>query len=412
MLKRKKNRHHSALAKKSKPRGGKRKSDIWRKLLKFLPSVLVAVMLVFLFSKLGPLHKFQTFVSDTTMRIDHPAAHSDVALVEITDYDYQSLFRRESPLDPLQLHRLIDAIARSHPQLIAVDIDTSPEKYRTINLESGWPPIVWERDVERIPENEDEKLKLTDRVLGRTDERLFESSGVPVFFDDPEDGMTRRYTRYLETEDDPAPTLPQAIFMKADRPSSTEPSRTKFFIRYTGSIDETRRLRQSQGTWMSASELIERSERPEWSESAENHLRGKIVLLGGTYGDDDLHYTPVGRMYGVQIIAQVLETELKGGGDRAPSKAAVMLLELFECVAVVLLFHAFHTLGFFRVIGLSLVSVIIVAIACSLLSFGSLTRATTFMPVLLCVLLYEFAIEYRAEVVKKLSTVGTPEPAD
>ena len=133
-------------------------------------------------------------------------------------------------------------------------------------------------------------------------------------------------------------------------------------------------------------------------------------MLGGTYGDDDLHYTPVGRMYGVQVIAQVLETELQGGGDKARSPITIILLELFECVLVILLFHAFHTLTFLRALALSLLSILIISVVCSFLSSGSFSRATFFAPVLICVLIYEFSVEYRVEVVKKLSALMGREP--
>jgi CHASE2 domain-containing protein len=402
MVKRKKLRSHAPTRKS----GGKPASPIIKKLTRLLPSLVVAAALVFVFSKLGPLHKLQTFVSDTAMRIAKPPMQTDVAIIEITDDDYQSLFKRESPLDPLQLQRLLTAIALSHPKLIAVDIDTSPEKYQHLSIDNTWPPIVWERDVEKLPESEEEKLKPMDKILGRSDEQLLKSSGLPVFLDDPEDGMTRRYTRYLPTETGNLPTLPEAIIQKLGGSRSTNSAPLdKFFIRFTGRPEQTKQLRESQGMWLSAAELLDMSQKADWPNHPENRLRGKIVLLGGTYGDDDIHFTPVGRMYGVQIIAQVLETELAGGGDRAPAKAAVILLELFECVAVVLLFHAFHKRSFFRVLAISLLSVVVIAVICSLISFGSVTRATTYIPVLLCVLIYEFAVEYRAEAVTKLASV-------
>jgi hypothetical protein len=106
----------------------------------------------------------------------------------------------------------------------------------------------------------------------------------------------------------------------------------------------------------------------------------------------------------------VLETELQGGGDKAPSHATIILLELFECVAVILLFHSFHTLGFMRALGLSLLSVVVISAVCSLLSFRSIYRVAVFIPVLICVLIYEFSVEYRADVVKKLSLLFGAKP--
>src|SRR5204863_3686222 len=172
MAKRRKRRGHSLIKKETR-----RKSGFPGRLLRLLPSLLVALLLVFLFSRLGALHKLQTAVSDTLMRIAEPA-ESEVAIVEITDEDYKSIFKRQSPLDDFQLQRLIQAIARSKPKIIGVDVDTSPEKYQHIVIDSNWPLIVWERDVDRIPENEEERLEPVDAVLGRKDAQLLANSGL------------------------------------------------------------------------------------------------------------------------------------------------------------------------------------------------------------------------------------------
>jgi len=158
---------------------------------------------------------------------------------------------------------------------------------------------------------------------------------MPIFFDDPEDGMTRRYSRLIKTTNDALPSFSWAIIdrVRTAKTAGLAPSYEKCFVRYTGLAEK------SQRTNLHASALLELSKAEGWP--GNNPLKGKIVLLGGTYGDDDLHYTPVGRMYGVQVIAQLLETELQGGGDKARSPLTIILLELFECVLVILLFHAY-----------------------------------------------------------------------
>src|SRR5438552_13916965 len=113
----KRNRHprHSE-TKKKKPEG---RGNVawWRRILKVLPGILVSLVLIFLFSRLSALHKVQTVVSDTMMRIAPPPADSEVAIVEITNDDYKKLFGGESPLDPGCLQELLNAIARSNPKI-------------------------------------------------------------------------------------------------------------------------------------------------------------------------------------------------------------------------------------------------------------------------------------------------------
>ncbi|HEX8116455.1 MAG TPA: hypothetical protein VF521_04230, partial [Pyrinomonadaceae bacterium] len=48
-----------------------------------------------------------------------------------------------------------------------------------------------------------------------------------------------------------------------------------------------------------------------------------------------------------------------------------------------------------------LVFIFAIAFLCSLAAFGSPLRLTYFLPLLLCVLVYEFCVEYRIEQVKK-----------
>jgi hypothetical protein len=106
-------------------------------------------------------------------------------------------------------------------------------------------------------------------------------------------------------------------------------------------------------------------------------------------------------MRGVDVIAQVVETELKGGGDKVPNKAVIIILEVFEGALVVLLFQLFHRHRFGRALFENLLFVFAIAFVCSLIAFRSPLRLTYFLPLLLCVLVYEFCVEYRIEQVKQ-----------
>ncbi len=378
----------------------------WRRLLRILPAVFVTFLLVMLFSRLGVLHKLQTFVSDTGMRLSAPHAPGDVAIVDITDEDYKEIFGSKSPLDAAKLRMLIDLIARGHPKVIGVDISTSAEQFKEIQISDKWPPVIWERDTLKLPEFEDEPPEAID-VLGGRDARLNDNSGLSLLFDDAEDGLTRRYRRLVKTEDGSLlPSFPWAIVSKlaSAKTSALKASTDKYFIRYAGDAEGSHRIN------LTASRLIELSKGAGLPE--DNLLKDKIALLGGSYGDADRHLTPLGRMDGVRVVAQVIETELDGGGDKAPNRAALVLLEIFEGVLVILLFHTFHTLGFVKATLLNLLSVVVIAVVCSYLAFGSMSRATFFIPVLICVLIYEFAVEYRVELVKKLSGISGGESHD
>jgi CHASE2 domain-containing sensor protein len=339
------------------------------------------------------------------MRLNAPPAQSDVAIVDITDEDYKEIFGGRSPLDPAKLQLLIDLIARGKPKVIGVDISTSAPQFKEVAIDKKWPQIIWERDPLKVPEYEDEMPEPVD-VLGGKDPQLNADSGMPLMFDDAEDGVTRRYRRLIKTTDGLLPSFSWAIVnrFQTAKAKALRASTDKYFIRYAGDRDGSHRYN------LTASRLIELSKGEGLPE--DNPLKDRIVLLGGTYGDDDKHFTPLGQMDGIKVIAQVIETELEGGGDEAPNHAALMLLEIFEGVLVILLFHSFHSLGFLRATLLNLLSVIVIAVICSYLAFGSMSHATFFIPVLICVLIYEFAVEYRIHLVKKISGLTGGESHD
>jgi CHASE2 domain-containing sensor protein len=383
--------------------GGKRNVGWVKRIIRMLPGIVFTLLLIFLFSRLGVLHKLQTAVLDTRMRLAAAPVRSEVAIVEITDDDYRTVFGGKSPLDPAKLQLLINAVASGRPKIIGVDIDTSAPQFKQVMIDGKWPPIIWDREPAKVPEDENEIIEPLG-VLGRDDPQLNASSGMPLLLDDAEDGMTRRYRRLIKTTEGLLPSFSWAIInrLPAEKTTALKPSTEKYVIRYAGDREGSHRFR------LSASWLLEHAK--DKGLPGDNPLKDKIVLIGGSYGNDDVHFTPLGPMYGMYVIAQVIETELQGGGDKAPNHATVVLLEIFEGVLVIVLFHSFHNLSFLKALALTLLSIILVAVFCSLLAFGSILQTTFFIPVLICVLIFEFSVEYRIEFVKKLLAIfrGTP----
>lgn len=389
--------------------------------LRFLAGLFVTVALILIFSHLAPLHKLQTFVTDVRMRLNDPPEPSAVAVVRIEDDDYRTLFGGRSPLDPAALERLLAAVAAQRPKVIGVDIDTSAPQFKDFRPGADWPPVVWEREPKHIPESTHEEVEMLD-VLGGKDEKLNHSSGIPLVIADPEDRVVRRYRRAIPTSAGMFPTLPLALverFRGSDvraaghadghaqakgrgRGEGHGEEPEDLFIRYAGDREGSHRTR------LSASEVLRMAEGGGLGEGragTEAPLRDKIVLVGGAYLGQDEHLTPLGRMRGVDLMAHVVETELAGGGDRVPNKVTLILLELFEGAVVIVLFQFFHRFGFGRALLLNLLALLAVSVVCSVAAFHTPVRFTFFIPLLLCVLIYEFAVEYRIGLVKQLSKV-------
>jgi CHASE2 domain-containing sensor protein len=352
-----------------------------------VPALVILILLTILLSRFGALHNLEKVLLDAQLRLSPPPERSDVAIVNITKDDFQDFFGGSRPLNAQRLHDLLDAIAHGGPRVIGVDIDTSAEQFKDFKLEEGWPPVVWEREVQALPEavDADEKLKPIG-VLGRNDPTLNASSGLPLLIEDGEDKVTRRYRRFLENVEDasqPMPAFTTAILKHSPRTSfvASEPYEDRF-IRYAGDRDGSHRLN------LPVARVLEQSKT--WTKD-QSPLSNKIVLLGGTYGED-WHETPLGTLAGVDILAYVLETELQGGGAPVPPKYLFYVLEILGGFALVILFHV---VKFSRALLSSLVVVPVLALVCSLIASRSFSGWAFFAPLLLGVVAYESFVEYR-----------------
>src|ERR1051325_3465857 len=116
------------------------------RLIKILTGVGFAIIVTVLFTRIGALHKLQLFLMDTEMRLNTRTEEDQVIVVRITNEDYAELFGNKSPLDPLRLGELINAVARAKPKLIAVDVDTSDSQFKQLTSDPNWPPVIWERE--------------------------------------------------------------------------------------------------------------------------------------------------------------------------------------------------------------------------------------------------------------------------
>jgi hypothetical protein len=287
-----------------------------------------------------------------------------VAIVSITDDDYQSLFDATSPLNHCVLEKLIDKIAKTGPAVIGVDIDTSASQFLPSKIDPSWPPTVWEEDVNELsPPVSDSVLQPKEILGGKKGLGPQNTIGLGLLIDDAEDSVTRRYRPWISTVYGTLPSFPRAVVMaykKAIGESISEDANSKEELRidYRGDADGSHRLNISASKLLSKSEanccLEQASIPPQCSipSSASQpspppkdrpqdlpFLKGKIVLLGGSFLDQDRHDTPLGRkLRGVEVLANAVETDL-GLPDKR-WRLSLACLEAFEATCLVIIFHA------------------------------------------------------------------------
>jgi len=370
-----------------------RKRTFLSSLRRALPAIVLAITGTYILSRLGTLHGLERLALDAEMAAS-PRPSTSICLVEITDMDYDDIFGGRSPLQPEKLHDLISAIALSRPAVIGVDIDTSHPQFRNLTIEPDWPPVIWERDMStngRIGEK-DEPLD----ILGGQDPRINRSSGVPVLLDDPEDKETRLYTRCVKTKAGSEPTFVYALataYRSATSKitidsrkicdSGIEAPMQPLLIRYA--------LRQGGTLYeKDAAQVLGLSDKKENGGQGQTvpDFLNKIVLIGGTYRDLDRHYSPIGVLPGVAVLANAIDTELEGGAVKASPRWVLFGLEFLASALLVLLFHQYAmSPGMALAWGVPLT--VVLSLIFSFFSFHTFSRFVNFAPTLLAVLIFE-----------------------
>jgi CHASE2 domain-containing sensor protein len=329
-----------------------------------------------------------------------------VAVVRITDADYATLFGARSPLDPSELQRLLAAVVQGGPRLVGVDIDTSDPVFRGLNVPAAWTNrIVWARPGILLcgcpshrncgvaaPVSEPQRFRYCapgeSGTLASMDflgGRNAGTWGLSSLRTD-EDGSIRRFWPAIAMPRDTFPTFAHAIASRAGARPPKDADRARF-IRYQP---------------LSSTSVFTASQVMAWARENPDYdaLRGRIVLVGGSYwAARDAYTTPLGPMPGVDVHAQILESELRGDAPAEAGGAWVLGALLLSSVGLLWFFHAYtFRAALWR--GL-LIWIPATATAASLLSTGSLFGLWPYMvPVQLLIVLQqlvEMVNDYRQE---------------
>jgi hypothetical protein len=279
---------------------------------------------------------------------------------------------------------LIDAVAKGKPCVIGVDLDTHFTQFKDFKVADDWPPVIWSRETAEVPNDINQKLVPLD-VLGGQNPAFNEKSGLPLLLEDAGSKTTRRYVRLIETTLGKQPSFAWAIYKELQSrncgevalPELTE-STDPLLIRYSRGVEGAGRIR------ITASNVISFAEDADWQNSG--LVKGKIVLIGGSYLGEDRHNTPFGRMTGVEVMANVIESELRGGGIMPPNNLTLVLLLLFDGILLIALFLV---PPFRRALLLSLPVIVVLSLACSFLIYRSFLRWAFFASVMIGVMLIE-----------------------
>lgn len=347
--------------------------------------MLLAALFTVILNRAGLLSQLETTFLDAQMRLDVPDKESQVVIVDITQNDFEQIFQGQTrPLKPDALRMLISAVAKGQPCVIGVDLDTHFTQFKDFRVADDWPPIVWSREVAEAPDDIEQKPVPLD-VLGGQNPALNEKSGLPLLIDDAVSKTTRLYVRLIETTLGKQPSFAWAVYRERQRrdcggvtlPALTESSEP-LLIRYSRGSEGVGR------TKITASNVISFAADANWQNN--ELVKGKIVLIGGSYLGEDRHDTPFGRMTGVEVMANVIESELRGGGIKPPNYLTLGLLMFFDGFLLIALFQV---MPLRKALLLSLPVIVLLSLACSFLTYRSFSRWAFFAPVMIGVMIAE-----------------------
>jgi CHASE2 domain-containing sensor protein len=384
--------------------------SFWRHLLRAFPVFVVITLLTLVLEYAGWLRGLETTALDTWLRLRKPINPQFVCIVTINEDDYFRIFGGKSPLDPKAAMTLIGAIADGQPAVIGVDIDTSDAQWQGVvsdvqQLSQGRTSIVWEQEAI----GQEEPL-MPVSVLGGAEVTSKPLFGISGLFQDW-DGVVRRSRRYFSTRREregkieTVDSFPWAI-VKAFYQKFPQTNRFSYQLQQALQQEnrEGRKVERQQFLnfsgnrydfpTYSASFVLTAHDAEWWKDKSP--FRSKVVLLGGSYrAGRDVYMTPLGLASGVQLMAQVVESELQGSGISQLSK---LLMILFDFAAWIALVAVYYFCKLSVALWVSVLAIPLLSLAGSLFAFSSLAYWMDFAPVVVAVLihqLYDHAQEYR-----------------
>jgi CHASE2 domain-containing sensor protein len=353
-----------------------------RRLLRALPVLLVTLVLSVWLDR---NEEAEWAALDFQARLRPVARSSDVVVVRIDDADHDTIFGGVTPLDPAKVLRVVDAIARGHPRVIGVDLESGAAAYAAVPDSVRAVPVVWARNARCVGEDGNpvascapERLQLAP-VRGTPGPAR--QTGLALLSPDG-DGTLRRYRQSLRTAQGPQPTFATALLQASG--DSLPPARERLIT-----------YRPLPAQPLTASWVLANEPSPDYLGEA-GVLRGKRVLLGGAHSATrDWHNTPLGLRAGVEVWAQVVDSELHGGGTVPPHPVWVGVLQFAAALGLVLLFHL---LPLDRAVWAGIAAVPAGSVLCSIAAFGAPWFWLYFVPILVLLLvqqLYDVVKGYR-----------------
>lgn len=378
----------------------------------FLVGAIVSV-LVFLLSWRGYLDRWENGIFDFLMWWDTEKRSADVLLVGIDSSDFKTTFHSTSPLSRQILAEAILKLARSKPKAIGLNVVFEGETSEDASLTDALQvlnrdnvPIVFPLLPDRgkidggqtpgsgpAPAQAPLSTALTPNVFfGGVQYRDSCPGGIremPLLMIDGQ-GLVPSFPLAVAaaaaglTPQDLADELAEAT--PSGRRGESGPNKIRSLIRghRHAPLQRIHFIGDRKSFGFFRFSLV--SDTPAEAFQPGNIFTDKVVLVGEVFEESkDIYATPKGRLSGVEIIANSVETLLRSN----PIRPVHHVLELaFELAAVLVLSYFFLRFTPLKASFWSFLLIIPLALAGSSLAFGGIGRWLNFIPAALAVILH------------------------
>jgi hypothetical protein len=367
-----------------------------KKLVRAAPWLIAFTALGILLEHVGLLTPLSNFGRDTFGILRGERAPSEVRIVDIDDASYNALFHGQSPLDPVALGRLIDAIEVAQPRAIAVDVLTNGAAFAPLADVRSWTaPVVWAEDVSPAdPACSAMDGSCTFRsglALGgraRDDADACANgracAAIPMYL--RRGGVTREYVNRLSYRGlEGRPSFAWAVIVACAHTPRPPPSCLTAYARDRDD-DEAHQIDvTAPNPWpytQTASNVLNFATNSGWRSASE--LRDRIVVVGGSYRLQDRHHVAGQEVSGAWLNAQIIEDELRAPTGEVPWFVGP-LADLAIGVVLVYFLYRFR-LATALAASAGLIAFVLLA---AFLAFGRLGVWLNFVPILVGVTLHE-----------------------
>ena len=416
---------------------------------------------VYLIEQMGWFEHLQGAAADAFSRGMTHQVPKDVLIVEITDQEYKSLFGERSPLHPDSVLKLVDSVRQLDPAVIGVDLDTRdrewactpmPDFVLAPNSKVIWAQVPNEDQpgpktvAENSASEESEPIALGPVLGGML--RRSDRMGV-VRFPQDSDGFVRTFRTEYAVKNQQLPAYSNAAAPRCDvnkqprerefdKPESVSPTMPSFFdaVAHRASIGLPRTELDRQYLKFSGDrynfQIVQAGEfihlmPPTAPEKTTGNvavpkvtrtpippevaakMANRIVLIGGTYGAGrDEYVTAMGKMAGIELLANGVETELQ----KSITYVWPPLLITLDVLAGILIVWIYYELAKRPLLALtfSVAAMIGVVIVGAFFYYG-LGSFLNFVPVMFGMVLHQMyeetkeAVELQHELKRKNSEI-------